>query len=242
MFDHFVYIEPCARRGQDRAEVVEHRDGLIVILADGAGGTSGGAEAADTVMLWARAFADRTGDIRSASKWAELLAKVDQQLQLNNGQTTAVIVALFDDGIVGASVGDSAAWIIKPGGGYIDLTSAQVHKPLIGAGGAQAVPFEHAQIEGALLVASDGLVKYAPPAQICSAASDPEISSAAKRMVDLTRLKSGALWDDVAVVLCRRRRAANVSSHARRKRYSLGEDGELVEDSDKQPDSSDVSG
>jgi len=204
MFIVAKYIEASGSRGQDRAQVIEHRDGLIIVLADGAGGTSGGAEAADTVVLWAQAYATRTDDIRPAAQWAELLAKADQQISINNGQTTGVIVALFEGGISGASVGDSAARIVHPDNGYTHLTANQIHKPLIGTGVARPVPFEHAALSGTLLVASDGLVKYAPHPRLCEAAKGEDLDAAPKRLVDLTRLKSGSLQDDVAVVLCRR--------------------------------------
>ena len=55
-----------------------------------------------------------------------------------------------------------------------------------------------------MLVATDGLVKYAPAARICAAARDKSLHAAAGKLVDLVRLKSGALPDDVGVALCRR--------------------------------------
>ena len=104
--------------------------------------------------------------------------------------------------IVGASVGDSGAWVIR-GSQIEDATDGQARKPLLGAG---CQPFEiHAAPLRAdtLLVASDGLLRYARPDDIARLASGPDPAAAARSLIELVRLKSGALPDDVAVVLCR---------------------------------------
>ncbi len=43
-------------RSEDGAEVIEHPHATVIVLADGAGATSGGADAADTVLTWVRGF------------------------------------------------------------------------------------------------------------------------------------------------------------------------------------------
>jgi hypothetical protein len=55
-----------------------------------------------------------------------------------------------------------------------------------------------------LLVASDGLIKYAKQASIARIASGADLASAARSLVDLVRLRSGQLQDDVSIVLCRK--------------------------------------
>ena len=59
-------------------------------------------------------------------------------------------------------------------------------------------------IDGTLLVASDGLVKYAPRERVCAAALEKNLPAAGRKIVDLARLRSGTLQDNVALVLCRR--------------------------------------
>jgi serine/threonine protein phosphatase PrpC len=89
------------------------------------------------------------------------------------------------------------------GRGVIDLTDGQSRKPLVGGGCA---PFRIAPARlgsGTLVVASDGLLRYAKRDDIARLASGPDLTAAARALVELVRLRSGALQDDVAVVLCR---------------------------------------
>src|SRR5262249_7289847 len=99
----------------------------------------------------------------------------------------------------GASVGDSGAWLIDP---FVDLTSAQKRKPLIGSGRACPVPFA-SPFAGTLLLASDGLFKYAAQSRIRQLAAHPELERIPEMLVDAVRLPSGNLQDDVAVMICR---------------------------------------
>lgn len=229
MFHTAQITEAYRSRGQDRVAIIEHASGIVAVLADGAGGTSGGAEAADTLLLWVRAYVDRATDLGDPSQWAALLERTDRQIAAANGQTTGVIVAATRNGLCGASVGDSAAWLIADGNAnaYDDLTAHQVRKPLLGSGAARPATFERPWIDHTLLLASDGLVKYAPPNRICEVARERDLTASARRLIDLVRLKSGALPDDVGIVLIRRRSAE--SEHAPRKRYALTDDGEISE-------------
>jgi hypothetical protein len=58
MESQFVFTTRAASsrtHSEDRAEVIEHEDVLIVVVADGAGGVAGGAVASDAVLDAARA-------------------------------------------------------------------------------------------------------------------------------------------------------------------------------------------
>lgn len=59
---------------------------------------------------------------------------------------------------------------------------------------------------GTLLVASDGLLRYARRSDVARIASETDLAIAAHALVDLVRLPSGGLQDDVSIVLCRQRR------------------------------------
>jgi serine/threonine protein phosphatase PrpC len=59
-------------------------------------------------------------------------------------------------------------------------------------------------LQGVLLLATDGLLKYAPEQKIRHLATDANVSVAAAKLVDVARMASGALQDDVAVIVCRR--------------------------------------
>jgi hypothetical protein len=80
-------------------------------------------------------------------------------------------------------------------------TSNQRRKPLLGSGAAVPIGFAPTCLEGRLLLATDGLVKYAPAERLADAASIPELACAAEALVACLRLPSGGLQDDAAFVL-----------------------------------------
>jgi serine/threonine protein phosphatase PrpC len=189
--------ELCPRRGagQDRISVSQARDRVVIALADGAGGAAGGERAARAVID--AVAAAQTDD------WVAVLTELELDPdRLGPGQTTAVVVTATRDGLRGASVGDSGAWVIRDGR-IEDLTQAQHRKPLLGDHSV-AIPFRGGPLAGAtLLVASDGLLRHAPPEEIVRVASGPDLAAAARQLVALVRLPSGEVPDDIAIVLCR---------------------------------------
>jgi len=194
-FIHATEIWPRRGTGQDRVSVSATRERVIIALADGAGGTAGGEQAA-------RAVIDAVATAQ-VDDWTAVLTELELDPdRLGPGQTTAVVVTVTRDGIHGASAGDSGAWVIRDGQ-VEDLTRAQHRKPLIGDHSI-ALPFSAGPLAGAtLLVASDGLLRYARPEAIARVASGPDLAAAARDLVELVRLPSGEVPDDVAVVLCR---------------------------------------
>jgi hypothetical protein len=197
---------PARGAGQDRAIVVPVVDGLVVALADGAGGTSGGATAADAVI----AAATTAAVALVAGSPLGFLVRLDRAAgRLGGGQCTA-IVAHVDGagGIRGASVGDSAAWLVsdRPGEvAIVELTADQARKPLLG-GGARATALRPGGLgQATLVIASDGLFAYAARAAIAAIATGPDLAAIGPALVELVRLPSGALPDDVAIVVVRAR-------------------------------------
>jgi serine/threonine protein phosphatase PrpC len=95
--------------------VLRWRGGYVFVLADGAGGTAGGADAAEAIIASAERFA-QSADLDPT----HLLETLDRQL-CNVGQSTAVIALVSEDQIWGASVGDSGAWLLNKNG-VLDLT------------------------------------------------------------------------------------------------------------------------
>jgi PPM family protein phosphatase len=202
----FIYAHAVAAYRpllEDRVAVIERPGSLVVVVADGAGGRMGGAAAAEGAVQGVREAAAmeplaRTGD------WVQLLRSIDADLVADPeaGETTLVGLTLSAAGIVGASVGDSGAWVVDTAG-WRDLTARQQRKPDAGTGMAAAVPFQCGPLEGTLLLATDGLLKYAVPERIAPVARGADLQAAAAQVVELVRLPSGELWDDVGVVLCR---------------------------------------
>jgi serine/threonine protein phosphatase PrpC len=197
-FAHVVEVVAVRGSGQDRARVFERDDGVVIALADGAGGTGNGATAAQAII-------DTVGTADVGVDWVALLADLDQDAKrLGGGQSTAVILALSVSRIAGASVGDSGAWMIT-GSDVVDLTEGQDRKPLVGDG---CKPFRITApaIGGStLLVASDGLLRYESQRDIARIANGPDLAAAAHALIDLVRLPTGGLQDDVSFVLGRHR-------------------------------------
>ncbi|HKP59395.1 MAG TPA: protein phosphatase 2C domain-containing protein [Polyangiales bacterium] len=191
-----IHIANARNNGQDRAAWFPHRGGQLIVVADGAGGTTGGTEAAQTVVDYVRDLADSDCD------WTRVLSVLDVRLfgMAAVGETTAVVAFVDRGTVVGASVGDSAAWIVSPAG-CIDLTVQQRRKPLLGSGAAEPLPFGPAPVTGRLLLGTDGLFKYVPVERIKSLGLAGPLDVAAQRLADAARLPSGRLQDDVAVVL-----------------------------------------
>ena len=196
-FASVVQVTPARGAGEDRAAAVARGDGVVLALADGAGGTGGGARAADAASAGLSAAP-------TPSSWTDALAARDAALpRLGPGQATAVVVEVTAAGLRGASVGDSGAWLV--GDDLVDLTADQRRKPLLGAG-ATPVAFTAGPLaDRTLVLASDGLWKYARPADIAAAARHPDLAAAAAALLALVRLPSGGLPDDVALVLARAR-------------------------------------
>jgi len=192
-----VHVEPPS--GDDRAVAIEVAGGYVVALADGAGGTGNGALAAELLI----AFVTRRAASARSIDWFDALCAFDDELAMQGrgGETTAVVAFVDAERVRGASVGDSSAWLIDSAGAVADLTASQRRKPLLGSG--EALPVEFAAELGSrrLLVGSDGLFKYAPAERIAALVMAGPVDAAARAVAATVRLPSGALADDVAVVV-----------------------------------------
>lgn len=198
------------QRCQDRVKVLDFDGGVVIIVADGAGGTGGGEQAAEAVIREVSASASLDHDVTA---WCNVLRQTD--LRVVVGESTCVVVARSAKGIIGASVGDSKAWLLE-NDELKDLTKGQVRKPLLGSGEAQAVGFEHPPSRGLLLVATDGFSNYVRRETLLKEILWIDFSILARKLVEMVRLPSGELWDDVGVVACRPRPPAKS-----RKRYEI---------------------
>jgi len=197
---HFATATESGERDEDRIALRQTPDGIVLIVADGAGGVGGGAAAAQTVCdVLARVPTDAR---RSPLDWVAALQKADRAMMSSpeGGLTTAVALETSGIAVFGASVGDSGAWIIDAQG-IVDLTQHQFRKPLLGDGEAYPVPFGPIAVHGRLLVATDGLLKYAPRAELARCALEDPVEKAVQCLVDSVRLRSGGLQDDVAVAV-----------------------------------------
>ncbi len=188
---------------QDRVAIIELDDRIVIALADGAGISS--EKAAEAVIESIRRQPTSAWRAADEDTMCALLRGVDLELsRIGGAETTAVVCMVGPDRIIGASVGDSGACLIDAHG-WRELTALQVRKPLLGSGTAIVTPFNCRAWKGTLLVASDGLLKYAPVEKLCAAASDNSLAVASKSLIDAARLRSGGLPDDVSLALCRKK-------------------------------------
>jgi len=177
---------------EDRLLVERHGKRTVAIICDGAGNGGRGGMAADLAIAELSRIAQA-----GFTDWMRALLEVDQLLkpQAQGGETTCVVVDISDSGECrGASVGDSGAWMLPAGGAVRDLTAHQ-DRARLGSGHAHPVRFK-AQLMGRLVLATDGLFKYIRAADIRTCAA-----RGVDALIDSVRLKSGALQDDVAVIL-----------------------------------------
>jgi serine/threonine protein phosphatase PrpC len=187
--------------GQDSILVLPTDFGTLLAVADGAGGTGGGAEAATLAI---RLIQEQAASLKSVMDCEQLLSKMDCAIEneTSGGQTTAVVIVATPTEIYGASVGDSGGWLVEGASLHI-LTERQVRKPLLGNGRAMPVGFKHDGFNGTILAATDGLLKYASLEKIVTALANPDLDTIPESLVALVRYPSGALPDDIGIVLCR---------------------------------------
>ena len=65
------------------------------------------------------------------------------------------------------------------------------------------IPLSHPLKKGTLLLATDGLWKYADPKTLCAIARGGNLEKAARELAAAVRPASGRLPDDLALILAR---------------------------------------
>jgi len=197
-----------ASAGEDRVDILRLDNGVVMVVADGVGGRPGGGEAAtmlvENVVDY---FVDADYDTSDLAL-TKLLTEIDQALADDEtaGETTAVVAVVTAEGIVGASVGDSDAYLVLANDEF-KLTHG-ARKPFLGYGAAWPHPLNAAElVDGTLILASDGLWKYADLDKICAIVRSKEksLEEIAKALVDEARMPNGELPDDISIALCRNR-------------------------------------
>ena len=200
-FTSVIKVEQGNPELQDCAAIIELGSALLIVVADGAGGRSNAREAAEAVVRTIREGADALA-LTNASECHRLLSRADEEALKTGGESTGVFVLLTKSSITGASVGDSEAWIIDEQEINV-MTGAQERKPCLGTGATSPVSFWFPPLTGTLLVASDGLFKYTSREAIAQVVRNPDLSSAARNLVELVRYPSGELPDDISIILVR---------------------------------------
>lgn len=200
-FDYAKALASSRPDSEDRTEVFERGDALVVALADGAGGVRGGAAASDALIDAVRCrLAEATFDAYDLRAWAEVFVRTDLGLAREMaGETTAVVAVIGPEGLMGVSVGDSEAWVLGRGG--IDRLTEKQDRKRLGSGRSRATLFHRRLLHGMLVIGTDGLFKNAHPERIALASTEAHAGAAAEKLVGLPRPPSGRYPDDVAVVV-----------------------------------------
>jgi len=164
----FVHSEAGDRHADEDFHITmphpESPDLLLVSLADGQGGQSGGAQAgrvaAQTAVRLAASCAPP--ELLKEISWLPVIVGADDAVAEDPAAGYATLVALAVSGrsLAGASVGDSAAFLRSNGQDRM-LTEAQRKNPPIGSGAAYPSGFSASlRSPWTLLVVSDGVYRY----------------------------------------------------------------------------------
>jgi serine/threonine protein phosphatase PrpC len=189
----------------DTVGVFERDEVLVVVVADGGGGLRSGEVASRSLVgVIEAAVNDPAFAPEEVQGWIDLFEATDSALAANEaGETTGVVVVAGPRGLVGVSAGDCEAWVVTPTA-VDDLTVGRQTKQRLGSNRVTLATFERAALGGVLVVASDGLFKFAATEVIARIVRASAIGVAAEHLVDLVRLRSGNVADDVAIVLVRK--------------------------------------
>ena len=149
---------------QDRVASFRQGDARVLVVSDGAGGGAGGACAAQHTVDRIKQLISTLAQPPDADTVCGWLASIDQELAstAEAGECTGVVLVAVDKSFWGASVGDSAVWMVGIGPPQ-DLTSTQNRKPLLGSSAARPVAYGPHRLFGSLVVATDGLFNYVAP-------------------------------------------------------------------------------
>lgn len=206
MIEWEVRVEPGGASCQDRAAVLEVGQVHLAVVADAAGEMGGARGATEAVVRGLERLHPSHREAGEPDYWCSALREIDRQIAADPaaGETTAVVVACAGQALVGASVGDSEAHLYTADS-FTDLTRGQRRRPYLGSGAAHPVAFGPHAFAGTLVVASDGLFKYATAQEIWDAGRGARLSDVAETLAALPRLASGGRPDDLAVVVVRPR-------------------------------------
>jgi serine/threonine protein phosphatase PrpC len=191
-------------RSQDNFKVIEHGDFLVIVVADGGGGMREGSAASRCLVSVVEAAVNEENfALEDPDAWLLLFQQADAALAANSaGETTGVVVVLGPRGLVGVSTGNSEAWLV--GHADVDKLTLSQHTGQR-LGGRRATPTTFCSAVPAndcvLLVASDGLFKFASRDAIAGIVRAQAVDLAAPVLVELVRLRTGKVTEDVAVVL-----------------------------------------
>ena len=165
----------------DRLSVLRDAHRTLIALADGTDASQAAqTAAARTVDELARCF--RNGSLpQDPRDWVMVLEAIDQVVLTDReaGETSALVMLVQQGVVVGASVGDSLAYVVPTVGEARLLTARQRREPRIGTGLASPVGFGPVQLDGKLITRRAARFEPhdLPAAVLAKGASDAKLAS-----------------------------------------------------------------
>lgn len=86
---HATCVVSAGPTGQDRVAVFKRGDELVAVVADGAGGTAGGAEAAELIVEHVRRVVESDANLHTRGLWRQVLLETSLAAE-SIGQSNAV--------------------------------------------------------------------------------------------------------------------------------------------------------
>jgi PPM family protein phosphatase len=195
---------------EDAFEITQHPaepSCWIGALADGQGGSSGGAEAAKLAcrVVIETVSAQRITSVATAGTWIDALHRADERVYAdqNAGYTTLIAFAVIGGHVVGASNGDSALWLGLGADRILDLTERQAKNPPVGSGFARPTPFA-AKLPAtwAILAMTDGVWKSVGRGRVAELLKQQRGQELLDTLLAEARIpRSGGLSDDFTALL-----------------------------------------
>ncbi len=207
---HLIHSEPGdGHENQDVVQIRPHpkdAQAFLCALADGQGGRSGGAEAAQIAVAQSLAAASLlpVEELLDPASWYSIVSEGDEAVSDADaaGYSTLVGLVVTPSAVCGVSCGDSAALLVTEAEDRL-LTENQRKNPPVGSGAAYPVAFSASLGSGwKLLVMSDGVWKYAgwdAIARIVRERQGRELIAALRRIV--FDANGGHLPDDFSVAV-----------------------------------------
>ena len=144
---------PTHDTSHDRLSVLRDAHRTLIALADGADSREAAqTAAARTVNELARCF--RNGALPEDPRgWVMLLEGIDHAVlgDPDAGETSALVMLVQQGVVVGASVGDSLAYVVRPAARARLLSTGERKGPRIGTGLAAPLGFGPAELDGKLI-------------------------------------------------------------------------------------------
>ena len=190
---------------QDCIAQVSQKKQQYLLVADGAGGISGGKNAANFAVGEVVSLVAKQNAPRNAEELRDFLVKLDFKIsrEKNSGETTLIVCVIEGTNLWGASVGDSEAWLVTSEY-QNELTQYQVRKPLLGSGLAIPTVFESHIDKETLVIGTDGIFNYIDRTKMLGNAANFELIDDLEGFLELPRDRNGMLYDDASIIVLRR--------------------------------------